>query len=85
MRPHVGQSVLYWPRPAEMSIKHKQPFMAFVTHVHTDTVVNLFVVSDNGIPFVRANTTLRSSDVAGEGECCAPPYDRRGTPAAPFV
>lgn len=74
IRAHVGQRVLYWPRLNEVSYPHKQPFVGFVTHTHSHHLVNLFVVSDTGVPFVRVNVQLRHAHEVDAGDCCYPPY-----------
>ncbi len=73
--PAIGRRVLYMPRSTETSYPHKQPFVAFVTHIHSRHTVNLFVINDSGIPFVRVNAQLLPSHDAGPGDCCYPPYD----------
>ena len=74
IKPTVGSTLLYLPRPDECSHLHGQPFVAFVTHVHKPYDVNLFVISDKGVPFVRLHTPFVTPDYAQPGECCWAPY-----------
>lgn len=75
LNPAIGQRVLYWPRQNELLEKHGQPFMAFIVHVHSRHMVNLFVISDRGIPQTRVHVQYLTPKDAEAGDCCPAPYD----------
>ena len=66
-RPTVGDTVFYWPKPAERSFFHQQPFAAVVAHVWGENCVNVAVLSDMGRQFTRES--VRIFDNPEDGEC----------------
>lgn len=63
-KPSIGRIVHYFVNRA---VKDGQPYPAIITHVFSETCVNLFVFSDATYPF---DGQLRSSVVRGDGPGC---------------
>lgn len=59
IQPTVGRIVLYTPADEELAARKGQPYPAIVTHVFSDTCVNLSVMGDGsfGIPCEGVNVT----------------------------
>lgn len=67
INPTIGRVVLYRPTDAE---DEETRNAAIITEVHLDTIVNLAVFDDTGVPFNRQYVNLMQEDrVAKPGEC----------------
>lgn len=73
IQPTVGRVVWYRPNAAEktfMTILGNGPLAAIVTHVWSDTCVNLTVFDSNGQAHGKTSVTLHQ----GDGLCSSLPY-----------
>lgn len=77
IKPTVGRMVWYRPHTYEMTHKHNQPLASIVTHVWSDTCVNLHVFGDNGAHLpARTSVTFAHGRPAQPGECEWPEHQR---------
>ena len=74
IKPTIGRVVLYWPLNHQRSHVHSQPFVAFITHVWSDGMVNLAGFNDQGQHFARTSVVLAQDRDAQDGECGWMPY-----------
>lgn len=79
IKPTAGRIVLYKPSRAEhISAPDAGGFLAaIIAYVHSDSMVNLSVISANGVPTPRTNVLLIQEGQAvpeGSGYCCWMPY-----------
>lgn len=59
IKPTIGRVVWYWPGSRDPGPDAKgQPLAALVAHVHSDVLVNLFVVDANGNPYSKSSVRL---------------------------
>lgn len=61
MPPTVGKRLWYWPvRACEAGHydRTNQPYAALITHVHSDTLVNLAFFDRNGLPDTKMTVQL---------------------------
>lgn len=56
-KPSVGRIVHYFDGQDPGQADKRQPYAAIITHVHSDTVVNLAVLSDGQWPVTRKSET----------------------------
>lgn len=68
-KPQVGDKVFYWPKSAERSFFHTQPFAATIAHVWTDTCINIAVLSDMARQFTRESVRYSGEADPEDGEC----------------
>jgi hypothetical protein len=75
-RPSVGRIVHFTPRGWEDTNTKGQPYAAVITHVWSDSVVNLNVFPDGSFPLGRSNleTSVSLGDPGQGGTWCWPPY-----------
>lgn len=77
IKPTVGRKVWYRPQKFEMRYAHTQPFDATITHVWSDTCVNLKVLNEEGDPLSsKTSVTLAQGRPAQPGECEWMPYQQ---------
>ncbi len=55
IKPTIGRVVWYWPPQNPQPV---QPLAAIVTHVWSDTCVNLAIFNENGCPIERPPTSI---------------------------
>lgn len=80
IHPSVGRVVWYHPGQGDPGPDPQgQPLAAIVTHVWSDTCVNLAVFDTNGIPYNRTSVYLHQGDVAVSGRPYAEwmPYQKK--------
>jgi len=75
IKPTVGRKVWYRPHTFERTHTHAQPFDATITHVWSDTCVNLLVFNENGVQLLGKTSVRLAQDVPAQpGECEWMPY-----------
>lgn len=70
-KPTVGRIINYWPMTFERRWPHEQPLAAIITHVWSDTCVNLAIHHEDGTGvFSRTSVPLKGADDRPQpGEC----------------
>lgn len=66
IKPTIGRIVWYWNGNANP--EKDQPLAAIVTHVHSDTAVNLAVFNEGGVPMAMLNVRLVQPEEVEAGE-----------------
>ncbi len=69
IKPTVGRSLHYWPHVFERTHMHAQPFVAFITHVHSDMAINIAYFNEVGVLHTSVFCTLAQDRGAMPGEC----------------
>ena len=78
IKPTVGRIVWYHPTSRDTGpTPLTQPLAAIVSHVHSDTLVNLSVFDANGSQYSRTSVTLVQGDEIAEiGQCEWMPFQK---------
>jgi hypothetical protein len=56
IKPTIGRVVWFWPHDAAFG---GQPHVAFIAFVHSDTMVNLAIFDNFGVPYHATSVHLR--------------------------
>lgn len=76
IKPTVGRVVLYTPTDAEKTVGHTQPFAAIITRVWSDSMVNLFIIRDDGMASGKPSIRLVADGEVAPGQCGWMPYQK---------
>lgn len=76
IKPTVGRVVWFYKFASGSG--HKGPLAAHVAYVHSDSMVNLMVIDENGNPRPESSVCLiqDDADVSGCDYCCWMPYQK---------
>lgn len=74
IKPTVGRVVWFYKYVAGNG--HKGPLAAHVCHVHSDSMVNLMVIDENGVPRSESSVHLvqQYEECPEHNYCCWMPY-----------
>lgn len=64
--PTIGRVVLYWPPVAIDGVQRAQPHPALISHVWSDTCINVGGFDQNGVPFAACSVLLWNDDMPGK-------------------